>query len=272
MGLFAKEGDSDFTPYDPRGALNVKGSNDVEKGYQMHHFRSVLAADERGFSPDGRLDALRRVGWDVVDTDLEYESMSYDVITGPDSATDIGKAHSRRYLGACLDPNDEQIRQYFSCDYAPISLSVVRVQPNEDNVSMRWHCDSGPTRHLKMLVYLNETDGATGVIERMDTDLFFRAGYAYCGLEQRLGDDGTREFALKQEIPFYPTFVTPPPGQAILFEPALVMHRGKAPTEEERVMLQIILVPEMRLWRDHFDSLWPTIEGNVSAATYRSQN
>ena len=267
MGYFATESDSDFIPYDPRGALHIKGCNDVEKGYQMHHFRSVLAADERGFSPDGRLDGLRRVGWDVVNTDVDF--VARDDVEG-DSAKEMGKTLSLIYLRECLDPNDEQIRQYFSCDYAPISLSVVRVGPGEDNVSMRWHCDSGPTRHLKMLVYLNETDGATGVIERMDTDLFFRAGYAYCGLEQRLGDDGTRTFALEQEIPWNPAFVTPPPGQALLFEPALVLHRGKAPTEEERVMLQIILVPETRLWRDHFDSLWPTIEGNVSAATYRS--
>ena len=258
-----------FAPYDPRGALNVKRDNDVEKGYQGHHFRSVLAADERGFSPDGRLDPLRRYGWDVVSTEMPlYPLGAADprgYLTGPDSAVEMGKALSRTYLGACLDSNDEQIRQYFCCDYAPIALSVVRGLPNEDNVSMRWHCDSGPTRHLKMLVYLNETDGATGVIKRMDTDLFFRAGYAYCELKQRLGDDGTREFALKHEIPFCPTFVTPPPGQAILFEPALVLHRGKAPTEGERVMLQIILVPEMRLWREHFDTLWPTIESNVAA-------
>lgn len=258
MGYFAQEGDSDFTPYDPRYALHQMGYNDIQEGCQATHFRSVLAAEERGFSPDGQLDALRRNGWDVVDTDLDFAAAD----DGPDSAAEIGKARSRDYLGACLDENDEQIRQYFCCDYAPISLSVVRVPPNEDNVSMRWHCDGGPSRHLKMLVYLNKTDGATGVTDRHQTDLFLRSGYAFCGLEQRRGDDFVRQFASKHDIPFNPAHITPLPGKALLLEPSLVLHRGIAPTQEDRVMLQIILVPEMRPWRDNFDSLWPVIVKN----------
>ena len=265
MGYFAKEGDSDYTHYDPRNALNIQGCNDIEKGYQMHHFRSVLASNERGFSPDGRLDALRRNGWDVVDTDL-------DLAKGlAERAKEMGKTLACTTLNACLDRNDEQIRQYFCCDYAPISLNVVRTPPGEDTVSMRWHCDSGPSRHLKMLVYLNETDGATGVISRGESDLFSRAGYIFCGLKQRRGDNFLRHFASENAIPFHPAHITPLPGHALLLEPSLVLHRGIAPTQGERVMLQIILVPEMKLWRDHFDSLWPIIEGNTEGAAARTQ-
>ena len=54
---------------------------------------------------------------------------------------------------------DQAIAAYFGSEYLVhwYAFSLTRPAERQESVSFRWHCDKGPSRHLKLIVYLNPT-------------------------------------------------------------------------------------------------------------------
>ncbi len=179
------------------------------------------------------------------------------------------------------DAVDRRIWRYFGSEYLPLWCRFFRNDPEgESNISFAWHCDGGPTKHLKMLLYLNgseEHGGNTRFLDRPTTDAFKEIGYVFSDINHRLDD--LSSLAHEHAIPYAP-FETPVrTGEAILFEPANILHRGVWPTRARRYLLQICIVPSPMPWRDACslfpvpsdDHNWPVVDKNWPALTNRPQ-
>lgn len=236
----------------PRRALTVTADYDSERGYSEAHAR---CANECGFViPPRPLDRLDRDGFDVVDC------------VSPETASEVARQDWPTALDRVLSgPLATRIRIAFTSEFAPIHVKFIYTKAGEENPSFFWHCDAGPVAHLKVLVYLNETDAATGIISRAETDLFEKAGYPFGPLSERVGDDGLNEIAVQGGFTYRPVWTSPRPGRGVLFEPRNVLHRGRPPFSGAREMLQVVFVPWNTPWQQFVDEHRDWIEDNVGA-------
>ena len=170
---------------------------------------------------------------------------------------------------------DQRIAGYFASEYLPLWCRFFRNDPEGDsNISFSWHCDGGPTKHLKLLLYLNasqEHGGNTQFLDRPTTDAFKEVGYVFCDINHRLDD--LSALAQERGIPYMPLEAPMWTGEAILFEPANVLHKGVWPTQGPRYLLQICIVPSPMPWRDacalfpipRDNHDWPVVDRNWPA-------
>src|SRR5690606_18506976 len=91
------------------------------------------------------------------------------------------------------DRVDAAIAGYFGSEYLVhwIAMSLTRAAKEQESVSFRWHCDKGPSAHLKLIVYLNPTivhGGNTEFMDRDDTLAVARQGYLFGWSKTRTGD------------------------------------------------------------------------------------
>ena len=97
-------------------------------------------------------------------------------------------------LGQILQgPVDERIAGFFGSEYLVhwVTFSLTRQAPEQPIVSFKWHCDKGPSAHLKLIVYLNPTADHGGNTEFMDLDdtlAVARQGYLFGWSKTRTGD------------------------------------------------------------------------------------
>jgi hypothetical protein len=153
---------------------------------------------------------------------------------------------------------DQVLYDYFGSEYCAYWYSFSRALPNkEPKRAFLWHCDKGPTMHAKMLFYMTsveETGGNTYLLDRNTTERFDKAGYIFGSQKDR--KDDLSEFAQKNGIAYEPFSFDMKPGEAILFLPQKVMHRGLLPTKSPRFIMQVTFLPSKRHWRDslHQDS------------------
>ena len=63
----------------------------------------------------------------------------------------------------------------------------------------------------------------------------------------------------------YPVLVRPLPGEAVVFEPTRVLHRGVVAKRRPRRLLQIVLIPWPCGWDAAFDQMWPFMRINKGA-------
>ena len=189
---------------------------------------------------------------------------------------------NRLYLRALLekiltDDVDNRISDYFGSEYLPLWCRTYRNDPGgEQGVSFRWHCDGGPSKHLKILLYLNGSDehgGNTQFLNRDTTAAFKSIGYVFCDINERLGD--LSALSREHDIPYQPLRARVSEGDAILFEPANILHKGVWPTKGSRYLLQICIVPSPVAWRDacsryaipRGNADWPCVDKNWPAKT-----
>ena len=146
------------------------------------------------------------------------------------------------------------LHQYFQSEFAPCFCSMLKQGPmgKEIDDSYRWHRDSGPTSHLKLVIYLNDDhDGAAAVMSRKDSRKFIDAGY---GEEERLFH--LDDFAVEHGISYKPYKVQPKAGSGLIFEPTNVLHKGVYPTFGERRVFQIGIIPWGKPWESFYDEHW----------------
>ena len=67
---------------------------------------------------------------------------------------------------------DQRIMEYFNSEYLLhwVTFSVTRQAREQESVSFRWHCDKGPSTHLKLIVYLNPSAEHGGNTEFIDLE------------------------------------------------------------------------------------------------------
>jgi hypothetical protein len=119
------------------------------------------------------------------------------------------------------------------------------------SVSFRWHCDKGPRSHLKLLVYLNdysEHGGGTSYLDLAGSEAVARTGYMFARGRRRT--DSLQQLAdlSGRDLTAYDHH--PQAGDAVLFQPARVLHSGITPSRGPRYVLALCLLPSPLPWRE----------------------
>ena len=154
---------------------------------------------------------------------------------------------------------DQELLTYFNSYYFVYSWNLVETFPatNPPARSFLWHCDKGPLRHLKILLYLNgfdEHQGNTEFISKQNTvDLGKKANYRFRKTDMRLLDIDS--VAAQHKIALDKKSWKINAGQAIIFEPAQVLHRGILPSLNSRYLLSCILLPSDKPWPNIFEKM-----------------
>ncbi|GAB6053159.1 hypothetical protein JCM17960_19790 [Magnetospira thiophila] len=157
-------------------------------------------------------------------------------------------------------PLDGILSAYFGSEYAAQWYSFQKFDKADGRAySFAWHFDAWSSHCLKLLCYLNATEdhgGPTQILDVRESLGFARAGYAYPPKEQRLTD--LTELAEILHLPCHPRTLHMAEGEALLFNPVRLLHRGVVPTLGPRYLLQICLAPSPLPWRENgAQGYWP---------------
>lgn len=147
---------------------------------------------------------------------------------------------------------DQRIAEYFGSEYLLHwwAFSVTRQATEQASVSFRWHCDKGPSSHLKLIVYLNPTaehGGNTEFIDLADSEAVARRGYLFGRSKSRTSDIGHLSRIAGRELASHARPMQA--GQAVLFQPSRVLHRGLSPDRGERLVMTLCILPSPVYWK-----------------------
>jgi hypothetical protein len=147
---------------------------------------------------------------------------------------------------------DRHCLEFFRSEYLVYWYTLSRTAPGTApaSVSFRWHCDKGPRTHLKLLVYLNgyhEHGGGTSYLDLAGSAAVARTGYMFARGQQRSESLAELAALAKRELEAYHHH--PQAGDAVLFQPARVLHSGITPQLGPRYVLTLCLLPSPIPWR-----------------------
>lgn len=267
--------DEEYGFVNPAFDYNMIQQFDVARGYQLHHLRCIEKAPRISNAP---LDGLARRGFDLRPI-LEpafakglaerVKAAGRNLYPG-----DMEKPQVEGILNAVFSPAvHAMINRYFLTEFAVIFCGLILTKPLDEqddpdkpSVSFGWHCDGGPMKHLKMLIYLNskqEHDGATDYLDSFVTSLFKKVGYVFCPIHMRLQD--LSGLAAQHGIPYEPLRLRPDCGEGITFEPAGVLHKGVYPTRGMRCLIQLGLIPWPTPWQHFFAQNYDLLVRNTGS-------
>lgn len=250
---------------------NAQRATDVWREFdELRHYGEYLAHCRA---------ACRRSPAPAADTELEQTGLRYLRALSPSAAAacaaeletqhrpQLLKKDSRhlegfrvsdpQWLSGLLDQIfrdsvDTAIAGFFGSEYLVhwAAFSLTRPAPSQQSVSFRWHCDKGPSAHLKLIVYLNPTrlhGGNTEFIDLADTQAVARRGYLFGRSKTRTGD--TAHLARLAGRPLATQLHERDAGEAVLFQPSRVLHRGISPTLAPRLTATFCLLPSPVPWQ-----------------------
>ncbi|MGD9850326.1 MAG: hypothetical protein AB7T38_03560 [Nitrospirales bacterium] len=143
---------------------------------------------------------------------------------------------------------------YFQSHFLIYWYTFLKAKPADQAVrSFLWHCDKGPSAHLKILLYLNdmkEHRGNTIFLDRATTARFAQSGYVFGSVKKRTDD--LTELARQEKIPLHPYSWDMKAGEGVAFEPSQVLHRGILPSTGFRYVLAFCLLPSPIPWDQAF--------------------
>lgn len=210
----------------------------VERGYTTLPVMSAAAAAEllQAVSQDHEVARLKR-------DSAKLEGYQLD---NPELVSRLLEAS----LGAAVDA---QILSFFRSEYMVHWYTLSRTAPSHEpaSVSFRWHCDKGPQSHLKLLVYLNdysEHGGGTSYLDLAGSTAVSRTGYMFARGQRRT--ESLEELAAMAGTQLKAYDHHPQAGDAVLFQPARVLHSGITPTRGPRYVLTLCLLPSPVPWRE----------------------
>ncbi len=153
-------------------------------------------------------------------------------------------------------PVDGAIAAFFGSEYLVhwVALSLTRAAPEQASVSFRWHCDKGPSSHLKIIVYLNATASHGGNTEFMDlgdTLALAERGYLFGWSRTRTGD--VEHLSRLAGRPLTARMQELEAGESVLFQPSRVLHRGISPTRGPRLTATLCLLPSPVHWQRAYE-------------------
>ena len=158
---------------------------------------------------------------------------------------------------------ESQLCSYFKSEFTLLWFSYLETATHTDKerraYSSYWHCDGGPERHLKMLIYLNDYDshgGNTKFLCKSTTDRLKDAGYIFGDNELRSDDLGP--LCRDRDVPYEPIMYDDiKAGDALLFNPNQLAHIGKIPDKAHRHVLQLCFIPSPFSWQDTVGQIIP---------------
>ena len=157
-------------------------------------------------------------------------------------------------LRTVLSPHvDGPARRFFGCHYLVhwFTVSTTPPAPQPPSISFRWHCDKGPREHLKLMVYLNdaaEHGGGTAFLDVADSAAVTASGYLFGRAKKRTSDLAV--LAARTGRALAPIELRPACGDAVLFQPSTIVHRGIAPSRGPRYTLTVCLLPSPLPWAE----------------------
>ena len=154
-------------------------------------------------------------------------------------------------------PVDAAIAAHFRSEYLVhwVTFTLTRAAKEQESVSFHWHCDKGPSAHLKLIIYLNPTashGGNTEFIDLADTSAVARQGYLFGRSKTRTGDVAHLSRMAGRALATH--LQERDAGEAVLFEPSRVLHRGVTPTRGDRLTATLCLLPSPMPWRRAFEA------------------
>ena len=189
-----------------------------------------------------------------------------------------------RLLDAAISEDvDRQCLSFFRSEYMVYWYTLSRTAPSEApaSVSFRWHCDKGPQAHLKLLVYLNdysEHGGGTSYLALAGSNAVARTGYMFARGRRRT--ESLVELARLAGTELCAYDHHPQAGDAVLFQPARVLHSGITPRHGPRYVLALCLLPSPVPWREALargaqidlrtDPLWHSDAGQLEKRLARA--
>jgi len=152
---------------------------------------------------------------------------------------------------------DGRIVRYFGSEYVPFWYVFQESRPNsKPSNSFLWHCDRGPRKWLKILLYFTstkDTGGGTLLLDKTESRMVANAGYTFCKTSERTAD--IKELEKRVGCPLHVMAPELEAGEGILFEPSQILHRGLIPDKAPRVIMQIQILPSPIHWRDALQRL-----------------
>lgn len=143
---------------------------------------------------------------------------------------------------------------YFQSHFLIYWYTFLKAKPADQAVrSFLWHCDKGPSAHLKILLYLNDMQehrGNTIFLDRATTARFAQSGYVFGSVKKRTDD--LTDLARQEGIPLQPHSWDMKAGEGVAFEPSQVLHRGILPSTGFRYVLAFCLLPSPIPWDQAF--------------------
>lgn len=149
-------------------------------------------------------------------------------------------------------PVDRRIVEYFNSEYLLhwVTFSVTRQANEQESVSFRWHCDKGPSAHLKLIAYLNpsaEHGGNTEFIDLAGSEAVARRGYLFGRSKSRSSDIQYLSRIAGRELTAQASPLRA--GQSVLFQPARALHRGLSPDRGDRLVMTLCILPSPVHWK-----------------------
>lgn len=154
-------------------------------------------------------------------------------------------------------PVDALIADFFGSEYVPYWAAYQVASPNVSTKrAFCWHCDKGPSKWLKILLYFTDSDvtgGNTLLLDRKESERVAQTGYTFGPLKERVED--LTPIAARHGFEIHPRQFSIRAGQGILFEPAQLLHRGLSPSKAPRKIMQILILPSPLPWREALEKL-----------------
>jgi hypothetical protein len=165
---------------------------------------------------------------------------------------------------------DQAIVNALGSEYMPLWVRWYKNDPAqvERPPSFYWHCDGGPTKHAKILLYLNsseESGGNTQFLSKQTTDGLKQINYMFCNINER--KEEVESLCTEWTLPYKMVEREIAEGEGVVFEPFNIGHKGIWPTKAPRYLMQICILPAARPWYVEVSqrniprgsNAWPTV-------------
>lgn len=183
----------------------------------------------------------------------------------------------KRILHKVFNPEtDHKIFNYFSTEYVPISAYAFKVKaknPHNDpvnskkNYSLRWHCDAGPEKQLKLLIHLCDMqnhDGGTYILDRETTEKLRDIGYIHNKHDDRKAD--IEALCKYYNIEYQPKLIQTDIGEALIFNPSRLLHCGLRDSLVNRIYISVLLIPFVTDWEKFLDQNIDFVINNINSS------
>jgi hypothetical protein len=180
----------------------------------------------------------------LFDSDAETFQVSSGLIRLIDGAEQLPE------VTRLLNGRVEQIVEgYFRSHFKLYNMSFYRIIPDKctPTSSFLWHFDNSPDEEIKLMIYLDDVREDTGAFrfKSLDTSEQARAR----GFWHRDDYECARDII---EDPSSTVVAEGGPGTIVLFRQGRVVHKATAPTREHRDAVNMVIIPSVLPWREHY--------------------
>lgn len=152
---------------------------------------------------------------------------------------------------------DSLLCSYFASEYG--LLSYVYSSVESDSASEHWRCDEGPSKQLKIRIYLNGSDDhqcRVKLADRSSTQQLKKAGIVFVESEENPKDITplcqVEGITLNETV--FDQFAA---GDGLLFNPNLLAHTWENPHRTNCHFLELCFIPSPYHWKFTKDSVLP---------------